>query len=480
MKNIVVCVHNKKILGNLFSFLDSKSYKIFITNDCKKIESYFETKDLSLMIIEDCLNKDMISGKLHTLKNKFNFDVPTLLIQSDKNSDFDEVILDEIDDYIIHPFSKGQINKKVKTLISPNINNINLKAIIHEKIQEMSLIQSVMFETLGTLAEYRDPETGGHIKRTQNYVKALAMELMKNEKFKMVLNEEIIEQMYLAVPLHDIGKVGIRDNVLLKPGKLTEEEFEIMKLHTIFGHETIFMAKSKIGQNDFLDLADDIVYSHHEKWDGSGYPRGLNGEEIPLVGRLMAIADVYDALVSKRVYKEAFSHKKAKEIIVDGKGKHFDPNMVEAFLRIEEVFKNISEIYSDEEYSMQTPNKTSIYNENIKNIMLVDDNKIMLTIFTNQIKNLGFNVYPILNSEEAFTILEKENIDLIITDLEMPNLNGFELTKEIRKRNHDVLIFALTSANFNFTKDEIRQFGFNDFMLKPLDTKILKLKLSKF
>jgi putative two-component system response regulator len=389
------------------------------------------------------------------------------------------MLLHKVDDYILHPFSKGQLNKKIENLIYPNINNVNLKNIIFEKIQKMSLIQSVMFETLGTLAEYRDPETGGHIKRTKNYVKALAMELMKLDKYKKILNEEIIEKMYMAVPLHDIGKVGIRDNILLKPGKLTSEEFEIMKLHTIFGHETIFMEKSKIGQNDFLDFADDVTYTHHEKWDGSGYPRGLKGEEIPLIGRLMAIADVYDALVSKRVYKDAYSHEKAKDIIESGRGRHFDPTMVDAFMIIKDVFKNISEIYSDEEYTSVTPNKSFMYTDKIKNIMLVDDNKIMLTIFTNQIKNLGFNVYPLLNSQEAFDLLEKEDIHLVITDLEMPNLNGFELTKEIRRRKYDIPIFALTSANFDFTKQEIKQFGFSDFMLKPLDTKILKLKLSK-
>jgi len=352
--------------------------------------------------------------------------------------------------------------------------------LVDSKVEELSEVQSVMIESLSTLAEYRDPETGGHIKRTQNYVKALALELRKQKKFIDFLNEDAIELMYLSVPLHDIGKVGIPDNILLKPGKLSEEEFEIMKKHTTFGHDTIFLARSKLDNNAFLKFADDVAYTHHEKWDGSGYPRGLKGEEIPIIGRLMAIADVYDAIISKRVYKNAMNHNDAKNIIIEGKGSHFDPDIVDAFIAIEEAFENIATIYADKDYADFGKNTEKVYSNRIKNVLLVDDNLLMLKIFSNQIKNMGFEVTTANNARHALDIIENYDIDLLVTDLEMPVMNGFELTKKIRENNKELLIFALTSANFNLTKEDIESFGFNDFMLKPLDTKIFQLKLSKY
>ncbi|MDH5511415.1 MAG: HD domain-containing protein, partial [Nitrospinota bacterium] len=163
------------------------------------------------------------------------------------------------------------------------------------------------------------------------------------------LTDEVVELLYKSAPLHDIGKVGVPDAILLKPGKLTAEEFEIMKKHAALGADAIIRAEEKLdaGEVSFLRYARQIAYGHHEKWDGSGYPEGLKGEQIPLAARLMAIADVYDALISKRVYKEAFSHDKAREIIVEGRGGHFDPELVDAFLAIEHKFVDIARRYAD-------------------------------------------------------------------------------------------------------------------------------------
>ncbi len=357
---------------------------------------------------------------------------------------------------------------------------------VNKKTIELSEVQSVLIETLGTLAEYRDPDTGGPIKRTQNYVKALAIQLKKNQKYENLLSDENIELIYLSVPLHDIGKVGIRDDILLKPGKLTEEEFEIMKMHTVFGHETLELAERKLKNNNFLRFANEVAYTHQEKWDGTGYPRGLKGEEIPLIGRIMALADVYDALISKRVYKRAMTHEEAKEIIIEGKNSHFDPDIVEAFLAVEETFKNIAFIYSDADYSVMLDNlKDKNTPKTIKNILLVEDSKLMLTIFSNELKSFGYNVVLAENGDEAINIfMNYGDIDLIITDLDMPKITGYELVKLIRdskKYNYDsILIFALTAADFNLTKEEVQNLGFTDFMLKPLDINLLKVKIAKY
>lgn len=218
---------------------------------------------------------------------------------------------------------------------------------IRERTNELNRTRDVTILTLASLAETRDNETGAHILRTQRYVKALAEYLRAHPRFAGVLDDETIDLLYKSAPLHDIGKVGIPDAILLKPGKLTDEEFTVMKGHAKIGADALKIAEKEFGSNSFLRLAREISLTHHEKWDGSGYPAGLRGDEIPVSGRLMAVADVYDALISKRVYKPAFSHEKAMEIIREGRGRHFDPDVIEAMEAIEETFRKIAADFSD-------------------------------------------------------------------------------------------------------------------------------------
>lgn len=226
---------------------------------------------------------------------------------------------------------------------------------IIERNMELSTTREVTILTLASLAEARDNETGAHILRTQRYVKALAVYLQKDSPYADELEDETIDLLYKSAPLHDIGKVGIPDAILLKPGKLTDDEFEIMKGHAQIGADALKVAEKHLGTNSFLDIARTISLTHHEKWDGSGYPRGLRGTDIPLAGRLMAIADVYDALITKRVYKPAFDHAKAMAIIIDGKGKHFDPVIIDALLAIESQFIQIASEFSDASYQHEMP-----------------------------------------------------------------------------------------------------------------------------
>ncbi len=215
-------------------------------------------------------------------------------------------------------------------------------------INEISLTRDVTILSLASLAEARDNETGQHILRTQRYVRALAIHLQPHPVFCDELDDETIDLLYKSAPLHDIGKVGISDNILLKPGKHTIEEFEIMKTHAQIGSDALKVAEDKMGTTSFLRLAREIAVTHHEKWDGSGYPNGLEKNEIPISGRLMAVADVYDALISARVYKPAFPHEKAMAIIREGSGLHFDPDVVTALDNIEDEFKAIAREFGDQ------------------------------------------------------------------------------------------------------------------------------------
>jgi adenylate cyclase len=217
------------------------------------------------------------------------------------------------------------------------------------RTRELALAQEAIIESMASLTETRDPETGGHIKRTQNYVRLLARTLRESPKHRALLDDETIDLLYKSAPLHDIGKVGVPDGILLKPGKLSETEFEEMKKHAVIGRNAIRATERKLGNRSFLRFAHDIAYTHHEKWNGSGYPQGLRGEEIPLCGRLMALADTYDALVSQRVYKPPLTHEEAVRIIVKDKGTHFDPDIVDAFLTVSEEFRNIAREHADSE-----------------------------------------------------------------------------------------------------------------------------------
>ena len=242
-------------------------------------------------------------------------------------------------DYITKPFQPSLVKARVANHVELKRHRDHLQELVAERTRELELTKEVTIFTLANLAETRDPETGGHIRRTQTYVKLLAEALRDHPRFRGQLDDETIDLLYKSAPLHDVGKVGVPDAVLLKPGKLTGEEFEEMKKHAVYGRDALLGAVERLGDSSFLHYAAEIAHTHHEKWDGSGYPQGLSGEEIPLSGRLMAVADVYDALISVRPYKRPFSHAEAARIIEEGGGAHFDPDIAHAFLQIQEAFR---------------------------------------------------------------------------------------------------------------------------------------------
>lgn len=225
-------------------------------------------------------------------------------------------------------------------------------AMLQQRTDEIVAIKDTTILALSSLAETRDNETGNHIRRTQHYVRTLAIQLRDHPRFHDFLTNENIEMIFKIAPLHDIGKVGIPDKILHKPGKLTIEEFEIMKTHTLLGGNAISGAEniSKVRNSPFLKAARQIAIGHHEKWDGSGYPFALRGDNISIPARLMALADVYDAMSCRRVYKAAMGHDEVADIIIDGKGKHFDPDVVDAFVAVMGEFKEISTKYRDDNF----------------------------------------------------------------------------------------------------------------------------------
>ncbi len=251
-------------------------------------------------------------------------------------------------DYITKPFNPFLVKTRVKNHLLLKKYQDQLEELLQQQTYQLIKTQEATIKSMATLAEYRDPETGGHIKRTQSYVKQLAVTLQRDREYSPELTDDVIQDLYRSAPLHDIGKVGVPDHILLKPGKLTDEESKRMRLHALYGRNAIRVSEKELGDTStFLSYAREIAYTHHERWDGQGYPKGLKQRDIPLPGRIMALADVYDALISRRVYKAPFSHHDAVTIISEGRGTHFDPTIFDAFIDIQEQFRQIAIDFSD-------------------------------------------------------------------------------------------------------------------------------------
>ncbi len=258
-------------------------------------------------------------------------------------------------DYILKPVSPPIVKARVATHLALNKarrqladHNQLLEEKVRERSEELGRTKDVAIYCMASLAETRDAETGKHIIRTQNYVRLLAQRLRDHPRFTDYLNDEVIDLLYKTAPLHDIGKVGVPDHILLKPGKLTSDEWVEMKRHTNYGYEALMRAEQVWGATDFLQMAQEIAYTHHEWWDGTGYPRGLKGEDIPIAGRLMAVADVYDALINYRVYKGPIPHDEAVETIRQASSSHFDPDIVDQFIAQQDEFNRIAVELSDD------------------------------------------------------------------------------------------------------------------------------------
>ena len=341
----------------LSSFLRS-NYRVKVALTGEKALEITEGEDPPDLILLDIVMPGMDGYEVcrRLKKNPLTSEIPVIFLTA-RSDVMDEAKGLELgaEDYITKPPSPPIVMARIRThLRLKNVRdflkdkNEYLEAEIGRRTSEIAVIQDVTMIAMGSLAETRDNETGNHIRRTQNYIKILAEKVRELPRFSGILPDSTIVSLRKSAPLHDIGKVGIPDHILQKPEKLDPLEFEIMKKHTTIGRDAILAAEKTFGSpTSFLSLAREIAWSHHEKWDGSGYPQGLSGDAIPLPGRLMAIPDVYDALISERVYKRAFSHEETVELVKKGAGTQFDPDIASAFLQIAGQFLEISRTHSD-------------------------------------------------------------------------------------------------------------------------------------
>ena len=343
----------------LMSELLRESYTVKLATDGEHGLRIASTEPQPDLILLDIMMPGMDGYQVmrHLRSEPSTRDIPVIFLTalSDTEDERKGLELGAVD-YITKPISPSIVLARVR-------NHLQLKMMkdfmeyraeylnreVARRTRQIVAIQDATIRAMASLAESRDNETGGHIRRTQTYLKVLAQRLRHHPRFRNFCTPANIEILYKTAPLHDIGKVGIPDYILLKPGKLTPEEFDVMKCHPRIGRDAIQRVISELRGEDslFLTVAQQIAYGHHEKWDGSGYPDGIAGEAIPLPARLMAVADVYDALISRRVYKPALSHQQAVECIAMGRAKHFDPDVVDAFMTIHREFEKISQRFSD-------------------------------------------------------------------------------------------------------------------------------------
>lgn len=296
-------------------------------------------------------------------------DIPVLFVTAmDAAEDEERGLALGAVDYITKPIKPAIVLARVRAHLDLKAardrlarQNDWLEAEVHRRMRENVLVRDLGIRALASISEARDNETGRHIVRTQTYVGILARHLAGHPRFAAALDGDRLDMVVKAAPLHDVGKVGVPDSILLKPGRLTPEEFDIMKTHAAIGanaiERAIGQAMAGVGEGEaeqargafaFMRVAHEIALGHHEKWDGSGYPAGLAGDAIPVSARLMALADVFDALMSKRVYKPAIGLEETTRIIVEGRGRHFDPDVVDAFLACREAFAAVAERLADQ------------------------------------------------------------------------------------------------------------------------------------
>jgi len=287
---------------------------------------------------------------LETIKNnKHTTHIPVLFITAeDDDKTESRGLIAGAADYITKPFNSDIVKARVINFVNLSRYSNQLEELVIEKTAEVTKTYESTLEVLATIIEYRNLESGLHIRRTTLLTEALITAMLETEKYRNLLQNENIPSLIKASALHDIGKIGIPDNVLLKPGKLTPEEFDIVKTHTSIGNSIVKSISERLPDDDqYLKYSGEICHHHHERWDGKGYPTGLKGEEIPISARILSVVDVYDALVSPRCYKPPFSHQASLDIISEGRGTQFDPHLVDLIIENADQFKAIEEKYGD-------------------------------------------------------------------------------------------------------------------------------------
>lgn len=350
MENILIVddnITNLKMAENALK----DYYKVTLLTSGTQALNFLKKKTPNLILLDvNMPNMDGFCVNQKIKENEQIKDIPIIFLTARDDVETEiRALAEGVVDFIRKPFVPQIMLSRIRLHLEMSEYKKNLEQIVEAKTRMVNELQDAVSISIAELVECRDGETGGHIKRTKKYLKILANKMKELNIYPEEVDKNFIKDLLRAAPLHDIGKVGIKDSILLKSSALSSDEIEYMKTHSILGGDTLQRAIDNTGFESFLYLARDMAYYHHEKWNGTGYPNGLKGEEIPLCARMMAIVDVYDALTAKRVYKEPIPHQKVVEMIREDKGKAFDEQIVEAFLAAEGEFEAALMQYQQEQ-----------------------------------------------------------------------------------------------------------------------------------
>ena len=347
-KRLIILVDDNPANLRIGKNVLNEKYAVATAPSAEKMFGLLENNSPAMLLLDVDMPEMNGHEAIKILKSKPQTkDIPVIFLtaRTDSDDELEGLSLGAID-YIVKPFQPPLLLKRIEVhlLIEAQRKelqyfNENLQKMVEEKTESILELQNAMLKTIAELVECRDDITGGHIERTQRGIKILLEELEKSGVYRDETRGWDMNLLLQSCQLHDVGKISIDDRILKKPGRLSDEEFEEMKKHASFGEQIIEKIEALAKESDFLNYAKIFAASHHEKWDGTGYPRGLKEHEIPLLGRIMAIADVYDALVSERPYKKAFSHDEAVRIIVEGSGTQFDSALIQVFINAAEQFR---------------------------------------------------------------------------------------------------------------------------------------------
>ena len=364
VKNSVLVVDDEVTNLSLVAGLLRDHYQVKVAKDAERALELAHNEQPDLILLDVMMPITDGYEVCRRLKaDSATQNIPVIFLTSQTDTENEELGLSlGAVDYITRPIRPGILLSRVRAHLSEanavramRVNNEYLEFEVSKRAKQLTAMQDVTILAMASLSETRDTDTGNHLRRTQNSVRVLAQHMQSKPGYSDYLTDEVVNVLYRCAPLHDIGKVGIPDRILLKAGRYSDDEYDVMKRHPTLGRDALQSAQRVAGSAasqlggpaDFFEIAKELVHSHHEKWDGSGYPQGLRGQQIPISARLMAIADVYDALISPRVYKPAMLHAKAVQIIVAGRGSFFAPELVDAFLELQHAFQHIAQRYAD-------------------------------------------------------------------------------------------------------------------------------------
>ncbi len=481
MEKILV-VDDSPDMIDMYVELLAPYYDIYIALDGKSALSIMKNETIKVVLLDIHLENESgydVLSKIRKLKQ--GSEIPVIMVSASSDvEDIQEAFAKGADDYMIKPVIGPLLNRKIDTQLRLVEYMKGYRKVRRENAMESKKTLHVMIENLCEVIESRDYDTGMHIIRAGHYYKILASQLKYDNRFSDYFEMNDLDNLTLASKMHDIGKLRTPDFILRKPGKLTEEEFERIKRHSHQGYKILERIGERLEDQEMVNYGKEIAEFHHERWDGKGYPNGLSGDDIPISSRIMSVVDVYDALTTKRVYKDAIDHKDAMKIIIEERGKAFDPIIVDAFCKVEGKIVNTFLIYK--EIEEEKKRAKSFHNEpqveKTSHVLIVDDEMISRDIMGNQFKNHGFEVTLAKDGKEAYQIITEGDIsfDCMISDIEMPRMNGYQLIRRLRKDGNDILAFSITDSDYTSNAERAKENGFNGSFLKPLDFELFMIR----